>query len=182
VVFGTGDELTAGTPDDTEKKADEKGSGAKDKDKSKKQEGTTENRFVMVTVAFDDSLIAKPEKEEEKAKDKSAVKPGEPMTVPSNPFAPDPNDPKYVAEQKEAKEKAERDQKDYEKKIADGKKRDQELTDRFAAWYYVTPGDSFRSINLDRTALVRPKKAEPATPGASGAVPSFPNTLPPIQP
>jgi hypothetical protein len=62
------------------------------------------------------------------------------------------------------------------------------LTDRFAAWYYVTPGDSFRSINLDRTALVKPKKAEGANPPGAGApafpgsTPSFPNTLPPIQP
>jgi hypothetical protein len=182
VVFGTGEELTAGTPDDAEKKGDDKGANTKDKDKSKKQEGTTENRFVMVTVAFNDSLIAKPTKEDDKEKDKPALKPGEPLTVPSNPFAPDPNDPKVLADEKEAKEKADREQKDYEKKIADGKKKDQELTDRFAAWYYVTPGESFRSINLDRAALVRPKKAEPATPGPGGAVPSFPNTLPPIQP
>ena len=68
VVFGTGDELTAGTPDDAEKKADEKGSSAKEKDKSKKQEGTTENRFVMVTVSFDPSLIAKPEKRRRQGK------------------------------------------------------------------------------------------------------------------
>ena len=104
------------------------------------------------------------------------------------PFAPDPNDPKYIAEQKEAKEKAEREQKDYEKKIEDGKKKAQELTDRFAAWYYVTPGDSFRSINLDRTALVKPKKADSATPPGGTTPPfpggssSLPGTLPPIQP
>ncbi len=62
-----------------------------------------------------------------------------------------------------------------------------ELTDRFGAWYYVTPGDSFRSINLDRTTLVKPKKAE--TPTTPGGLPSFPgssspmpNGLPPIQP
>ena len=117
----------------------------------------------MVTVAFDPSLIAKPKPEEkDKDKDKPAVKPGQPLEIPANPFAPDPKDPKYIAEQKEAKEKAERDQKDYEKKIEDGKKRVEELTDRFAAWYYVTPGDSFRSINLDRTALVKPKKPEGA--------------------
>jgi hypothetical protein len=183
VFFGTGDELTAGAPDDAEKKGDTKDA----KDKTKKSEGTTENRYVMVTVSFDPELIAKPKAEDDKdkEKDKPAAKPGEPLTVPADPFAPNPNDPKYLAEQKEAKEKAERDQKDYEKKIADGKKRAQELTDRFAAWYYLTPGDSFRSINLDRTALVRPKKAETGAPGGAGANPSFPglpNSLPPIQP
>ena len=185
VVFGTGDELTAGLPDDAEKKADDKNA----KDKAKKSEGTTENRFLMVTVAFDPSLIAKPKPEEkDKDKDKPAVKPGQPLEIPANPIAPDPKDPKYIAEQKEAKDKAERDQKDYEKKIEDGKKRVAELTDRFAAWYYVTPGDSFRSINLDRTTLVKPKKPEGAA-AAPGGLPSFPgsssslpNGLPPIQP
>jgi hypothetical protein len=178
VVFGTGDELTAGTPDDAEKKADDK--AASSKDKTKKSEGTAENRYVMVTVSFDQSLITKPKTDDGKDKGKTPIKAGEPMTVPSNPFAPDPNDPKYLAEEKEAKDKADRDQIDYEKKIADGKKRGQELTDRFAAWYYVAPGDSYRSINLDRAALVKPKKAEPASPNSPS--PSFPNTLPPIQP
>ncbi len=53
-VFGAGDELTAGLADDAEKKAD-----AKDKEKAKKAEGTTENRYLMVTVSFDPSLITK---------------------------------------------------------------------------------------------------------------------------
>ena len=191
VVFGTGEELTAGTRDDVEAKAGEKVGTPKDKDKekekSKKAEGTTENRFVMVTVSFDPTLIPKPKSDNEKDKDKPAAIPGQPLEIPANPFAPDPKDPKVVAEEKAAKERAERDQKDYEKKIEDGKKRVQELSNRFAAWYYLTPGDSFRSINLDRAALVRPKKAESATPpgGPSafpGGPPSFPNTLPPIQP
>jgi len=187
VFFGTGDELTAGTPDEAEKKASDK-AGSKEKDKTKKAEGTTENRFVMVTVAFDPTLIPKPKSDDDKEKEQPAAKPGQPLEVPANPFAPDPNDPKYLAEQKEAKERAEREQKDYEKKIADGKKRVAELTDRFAAWYYVTPGDSFRSINLDRAALVRPKKAESAnppgggTPSFPGGTHSFPGALPPIQP
>src|SRR5208337_1204791 len=187
VFFGTGDELTAGAPDDAEKKVSDK-TGSKEKDKTKKAEGTTENRFVMVTVAFDPTLIPKPKSDDDKEKEQPAAKPGQPLEVPANPFAPDPNDPKYLAEQKQAKERAEREQKDYEKKIADGKKRVAELTDRFAAWYYVTPGDSFRSINLDRAALVRPKKAESANPPGGGTpsfprgTPSFPGALPPIQP
>lgn len=188
VFFGTGEELTSGSPDDAEKKAETKDEKGKDqeKDKGKKSEGTTENRYVMVTVSFDPELIAKP-KVDDKAKDQPAAKPGEPLTIPADAFAPDPNDPKYIAEQKEAKEKAERDQKDYEKKIADGKKHVQDLTDRFAAWYYLTPGDSFRSINLDRTALVKPKKADTSTPGGIGgnpptSFPGLPGSLPPIQP
>jgi hypothetical protein len=185
VFFGRGDELSAGTPDDAEKKADEKDGKKDDKDK-KKSEGTTENRYLMVTVSFDPELIPRPKPVEDPARKDQAVKPGE---LPANAFAPDPNDPKYVAEQKEAREKADREEKDYKKKIEDGKKRVQELTDRFAAWYYLTPGDSFRSINLDRAALVKPKKAETSPPGGigtgPGSTPSFPglpNSLPPIQP
>jgi hypothetical protein len=149
VVFGSGDELTAGTADDDAKTADAKDQD-KDKSKSQKAEGTAENRYVMVTASFDPSLIPKPNTNE----DEKAVKPGQ---IPDNVFAPTPE------ARKTAQEKAERDKADYEKKIADGKKRAQELTDRFANWYYVTTGDSFRAINLDRAELVRAKK--PATPG-----------------
>jgi hypothetical protein len=187
VVFGKGEELTAGAGDSAEKKADAK-AGTKDKEKEKKSEGLTENRFVWVTANFDEGLISAPKADEAKNKEQPAVSPGQPLEVPADPFAPDPNDPKYIADQKEAKEKAEREQKDYEKKIADGKKKAQELTDRFAAWYYVTPGDAFRSINLDRAALVKPKKADsgssaPGTPPAfPGSGSGLPGTLPPIQP
>jgi hypothetical protein len=176
LAFGSGDELSAGLPDDTERKAD-----PKDKEK-KKSEGAGENRYLMVTVSFDDTYIPKPKLDDDKPKEPPAAKPGQPLEIPADPFAPDPKDPKYLAQQEEAKKRAETEKKDYEKRIEDGKKRVQELTDRFAAWYYVTPGDSFRSINLDRAALVRPKKADTTTPGAGpGGTPTFPNTLPPIQ-
>jgi hypothetical protein len=148
VVLGSGDELTAGTPDDAKKDETKK-------EAAKKSEGTAENRYVMVTAAFDPELVPKP-----KADDKDADKPVKPGTIPDEPFAPTPE------AQKAAKEKAERDKADYEKKLADGKKLAQDLTDRFADWYYVTTGDSFRAINLDRAELVRAKK--PETPGGAG--------------
>jgi hypothetical protein len=152
-IFGEGDELIIGNPDDAEKKNEP----AK-KDAAKKKD-TQENRFLMVTVSFDPTMISKPESMEPKP----VTKPTEPVNIPDKAFAPDPNDPKYQAEQKEAKEKADRDKADYEKKLADGKKKVEELADRFGAWYYVTPGDSFRSINLDRAAMTQPKKP-PGTP------------------
>ena len=183
VVFGSADELSAGTPEEDEAK---EAAGASSESKSKKSEGTTENRYVMVTVSFDESLIPKPaEAGDKKEKDEKTPAASEPLEIPVNPFAPDPNDPAEIAKAKEAKEKAEREQADYEKKLADGRKRVKELTERFAAWYYVVPGDAFRSINLDRAALVRPKKKEDKTPGASGETTSggsLPEELPPIQP
>jgi hypothetical protein len=161
-VFAEGDELIIGHADDAEQKKDEK---AKKDDKTK-PELKKENRYLMVTVAFDPAMIPKPESMEPKP----FVPPAGPVKLPDNVFAPDSKDPKYLADQKEAKEKADRDKADYEKKIADGEKKVKELADRFGAWYYVTPGDSFRSINLDTTAVLEPKKPPDAagtTPGAS---------------
>jgi hypothetical protein len=175
-IFAEGDDLTVGQADDAEKKDEP----AK-KDAAKKAKTTQENRYLMVTVSFDPTMISKPESMEPKP----VVKPTGPVDIPDKPFAPDPNDPKYVAEQKEAKEKADRDKTDYEKKIADGQKKVEELTDRFGPWYYVTPGESFRSINLDRAAITQPKKppgaADSATPHFPGAGGGMPPGLPPFR-
>jgi hypothetical protein len=179
-VFGSGDELTAGQPDDAERKEAPKDGAAK-KEAPKKDNATQENRYLMVTVAFDPNLIAKPESMQEK---KPAPKPAGLVDIPDKAFAPDPNDPKHQAEEKEAKEKADREKADYEKKLADGKKKVAELAERFGPWYYVTPGDSFRSINLDRAAITQPKKP-PGAPGSPsdttpGSTPFVsPGSLPP---
>ena len=165
-VFATGDELTAGEPDDAEKK-DEPGK----KDAAKKSEGTQENRYLMVTVSFDPTMIPKPETDGSKA----AAKPADPSVIPDDPFAPNPNDPKYLAEQKAAEEKAKRDKADYEKKIADGQKQVKELTDRFGPWYYVTPGESFRQINLERLG---PAQAQGRTGQPAGSVGRFSGRIP----
>jgi len=160
-VFAEGDELVIGAPDDAEPKKD---AGApKDKDKAKKASGAQENRFLMVTVSFDPSLIEKPESMEPKP----FTKPAAPTSLPENVFAPDPKDPKFLADQKAKEDQIARGKADYEKKIADGKKKVEELVDRFGPWYYVTPGESFRSINLDRAAITQPKKP----PGEAGAMP-----------
>jgi len=165
-VFAEGDELIVGAADDAETKKD---AGAK-KDAAKKPGGTQENRFLMVTVSFDPSVIPKPESMEPKP----WVKPTGLVDLPANVFGPDPKDPKYQAEQKAAEEKAAREKADYEKKIADGKKRVAELADRFGAWYYVTPGDSFRSINLDRTDVIEPKKPPGAPASPPAGIPGSP--------
>ena len=154
VALGVGEDLTAGERDDAEAKKDAKDAPKKDE---KASGGAADNRYVMVTVSFDPALIPAPKAE---PLADPAPAPGE---LPDKVIAPDP------AEEKAAKLKAEREKADYEKKLADGKKRAQELTDRFAAWYYVTPGDSFRAIDLDRAALVVPLKPKTEAPG--GAMP-----------
>ena len=154
VLFATGDLLTAG------------GDEAKGKGKAaeKKAEGSTENRFLMVTVAFDPTLVPEPEK------------PKETPVIPDDPFQKPPGDPKRVAEEKAAKEKADRDKADRDRRVAEAETKVKALSDRFADWYYVTPGDSFRAIALDRSALLRPKTEAPA-PGTAPSIPGLPAGL-----
>ena len=183
-VFAEGDELVVGAPDDVDQK---KGAGApkdKDKDKAKKPAGAQENRFLMVTVSFDPTLIEKPES----MVPKPITKPAAPSALPDNVIAPDPKDPKFIADQKAAEDKKAREKTEYEKKIADGKKKVDGFIARFGPWYYVTPGDSFRAINLDRVSLVEPKKP-PGAEGADGGPGGFPGPggglpkgFPPLRP
>jgi hypothetical protein len=161
VFFGSGEELSAGSDESAEK---EKGKAETKKD-AKKTEGATESRYLMVTASFDPTLIPEPKPE-----------PEPPLTIPDDPFQLAPDDPKRIAEEKADKEKADRKKADQDKKIADGKKRVDELSDRFASWYYVTPGTSFRSIALDRAALLKAKTAPASTSGTTpGSAPGLPN-------
>jgi hypothetical protein len=150
VVFASGEQLEAGGKDE-----------GKSKDATKKTEGTTENRFLMVTVSFDPALVPEPEK------------PKEELVIPDDPFQKAPDDPKRIAEEKAAKEKADREKADRDRKVADAEKKVKELSDRFADWYYVTPGDSFRAIALDRASLVRPKTDKPADNAPPAGMPNF---------
>ncbi|OJW05535.1 MAG: hypothetical protein BGO49_02105 [Planctomycetales bacterium 71-10] len=163
VAVGVGDELTRGDSDEAEKKADE----APAEKGEKKSEPAGDNRYLMVTAAFDKSLVPAPKDE---SQPEAAPAEGE---LPADVIAPDP------AEVKAKQEKFEREKADYDKKLADGEKRAKELTDRFAAWYYVTPGDSFRSINLDRAALVTDPKPKAATIPGPGGFPGGAGGLPP---
>src|SRR5262249_61390347 len=112
--------------------------------------------------------------------------PAAPTSLPDNVIAPDPKDPKFIADQKAAEDKKAQEKTDFEKKLADGKKKVDGFVTRFGPWYYVTPGDSFRAINLDRVSLVEPKKA-PGADGAAGGPGGFgggdlPKGLPPLRP
>jgi hypothetical protein len=180
-VFAEGDELVVGAPDDAEQKKDAAAAKDKDKDKAKKPAGAQENRYLMVTVSFDPALIEKPES----MSPKPFVKPAAPTSLPDNVIAPDPKDPKFIADQKTAEDKKAQEKTDYEKKLADGKKKVDGFVTRFGPWYYVTPGESFRAINLERVSLVEPKKA-PGADGASGpggfGGGDLPKGLPPLRP
>jgi hypothetical protein len=181
-VFAEGDELVVGERDDVEQKKDAAAAKDKGKEKDKKPQGAQENRFLMVTVSFDPTLVEKPESLEPKP----FTKPVAPATLPDNVIAPDPKDPKFIADQKAAEDKKAREKTDYEKKLADGQKKVDGFIARFGPWYYVTPGDSFRAINLDRVSLVEPKKppGADAAEGGAGGFPGggLPKGFPPLRP
>lgn len=169
VTFSTGEELEAGTKKEGEAKT-------KEAEKKDKPESAAENRFLMVTVAFDPSLVPEP------------TKPPEELVVPDDPFWKPDTDPKRAEELKAAKEKADKEKADRARQLADAEKKVKDLSDRFADWYYVTPGDSFRSIALDRAALLKPKEAKPdanapgALPGGFGGPGGLPGGLPGLPP
>jgi hypothetical protein len=147
VTVATGDALTAGTDEDEAAK--------KSEDATKKAAtGTSESRYLFVTAQFEPSLIPKPD---------SLTKPAESGTpeLPEHVFERTPAE----AKADEAKEKLDRE--DYQRKLTDGQKKAQELTDRFAAWYYVVPGDAFRNIVLNKQALLKPKGPATSPTGAS---------------
>jgi len=142
VLVGSGDEVSAGTPEEDEKapKKDEK----TDPKKDEKKAGGTENRYLMVSVRYDEALLGAP--------------PLEPT-----PYVKDPSkkpEEQKAAEDaaKKAKEDYEGKKKDYDKKKTDGKKRAEELQARFAQWYYVISADAFKKLRVDRTALVKAKE------------------------
>jgi hypothetical protein len=153
VTFATGDALTAGSEEEEKSKAAAEG--------KKKAEGASENRYLFVTAEFDPTFLPpaptppKVEKDEE---------------LPADPFARTTKE--KADKEKEDKEKYDRDKADHDRKVDDGKKRAKELTDRFAGWYYVVPGDAFRSVVLEKTALVKKKGDKPADSTPAG-LPNF---------
>src|SRR5262249_41364098 len=84
-VFSTGEELAAGAEESAGKEKEKDEAAKKD---AKKPEGATENRYLMVTVAFDPTLIPEPKPE-----------PEGPLTIPDEPFQLAPDDPKRIAEE-----------------------------------------------------------------------------------
>ena len=161
VVFASGNELSAGP--EPSKEAKEPGKAAE-----KGAEGTSEGRYLFVTAGFDPTSLPPPKPPT-----------GDDDKFPDDPFAYEGGEKPLVAESQAAKDKVEKLKVEREKQVADGQKRAKELSDRFAAWYYVTPGDSYRTIVQDRDKLVRDKSAKPATPKPGpGGLQGFPGGLP----
>ncbi|HLY10193.1 MAG TPA: DUF4340 domain-containing protein [Planctomycetota bacterium] len=140
VLVGAGDEVSAGVGEtDESDPKDPKKDGKKDA-----KAGSSENRYLMVSAAYDESLVGS-------------------APVEPKPYVADPA--KKPEEQKAEEEKAKKEKDDYEtkkkdreKKKADGKKRAEDLTKRFAPWYYVISADAFKKLRVERSALVKVKE------------------------
>lgn len=89
------------------------------------------------------------------------------------PAAPDPQKVYEAAQQQYEAEFAayERKNAEFDKKVADGQKRAQELSERFAPWYYVISADLFARLKVDRSELVEPATPPAAAPGTGSATP-----------
>ena len=125
-------------------RGEEKKKDAPKNPKKDAAKGGTENRYLMVSVRSDESLLG--------------AAPVEPK-----PYVADPSkkpEEQKVAEEaaKKAKEEFDTKKKDWDKKKTDGKKRAEELQARFAQWYYVISADAFTKLRVERTALLKAKE------------------------
>ena len=121
----------------------------------------------------------------------SPVDPNAPVATPEPPAQP-PVDPKAEAQKQydqamgefEAAKAGHADAvKSWEERAKEGKKKVDELSLRFGAWYYVISADSFEKFQISRADVIGPKE-EPKPAGGAGAVPghgAFPGagSLPP---
>lgn len=165
VTFASGEALSAGLEDSA---------ASESNTKEEQKPDTVESRFLFVTAAFEPDLIPNP-----------PAKADDSGELPVDPFQRTPEE--RAAKDKERNEQAEKDRIAHDRKVTEGKKKAGELTDRFADWYYVVPGDAFRSIELDRAALTRTKGETSADPPGGfnpggGLPPGFPGGLPPGHP
>lgn len=164
VLVGSGDEVSAGLPEPDEKTPQVQPATKKDDPKKDDKKGGTENRYLMVSVRFDESLLG--------------AAPVEPKPYVADP-AKKPEEQKAAEEAaKKAKEEYDQKKKDFDKKKADGKKRADELQARFAQWYYVISADAFKKLRVDRAALLKAKDA-PKDEKKDDKKNDIPFTLPP---
>lgn len=148
VVFARGEALSSGKESKDKKKAD---------DPKSKNEGSIESRYLFATIAFFPELLPPP-----------AEKPDAAISLPDEPFLLPAGDPKRVADEKKIDDERKKKDDEKKKRLEEAKKGIDERSDRFAPWYYLVPGDAFRNIVLDRSALSKAKGKLTPT-GASGA-------------
>ncbi|WP_152052463.1 DUF4340 domain-containing protein [Tautonia marina] len=166
ITLATGDELTAGVGEDQDASAEDESADASTDDESS-ESGQTEGRYLIVSVAFDETYLA-----EEDDADTTG-------TLPDDVFARAPDDPARIEAEAKLAAEAERKQQARDQRIKESQETVAELNRQFANWYYVVPGDDFRKIALDRDAFLK-AAGEPDAADAAAPPPSFgPGGFPP---
>jgi len=64
-----------------------------------------------------------------------------------------------AAERERIEKENQRKQEEYDEKIADGKKKAEELNARFADWYYIISDEVYKKIHLSRDQIIKMKDA-----------------------
>lgn len=170
----------------------EKKEKAKDKDGKEPDDEKSAglNRYLFVMAEFNTDAIPKPVFEpmpEPKKEADAAKKPDEKKADEKKPDAKDAKPDEKKADEKKAdetkadekalaaqREQIEKDnkrkQEEYDRQIADGKKRVAELNARFADWYYVISDSVYKKIHLSRDEIVqkKEKKSEKDAKGENG--------------
>ena len=103
------------------------------------ESGPGENRYLFITADFDASTLPEP--------------PG-----PANRDFEDKESDDLTDDDKENKDLADA-HKSWEDKVEKGQETAEELSERFAPWYYVISADSFDKMHLDRGDLLKEKES-----------------------
>jgi Domain of unknown function (DUF4340) len=171
VTFARGEALSGGKPEDAAK-AKAAPNPADSKKTSPKGEGGVESRYLFVTAGFDPKSLPPP---------KNSTAPLAAGRLPYYAFR------RSAAEIRAATDRERAQVEAWRARIESGRARAETLTKRFAPWYFVVPGDDYRSILLDRASLVQakapPGAAAPRNPlgGAGMRLPNAPRSIP-VQP
>lgn len=74
---------------------------------------------------------------------------------------------KAIESRRQVESENRRKQESFDEKMAEGKKRVDELNGRFADWYYIVSDEEYKKIHLDRKAVIK-MKAEPTSDAGTG--------------
>jgi len=102
--------------------------------------GPGENRYLFITASFDPSALPEPPRA-------------------ANRDFEDKEESEWTDDDKENKKVADA-HKSWEDEVEKGRESAEELSQRFARWYYVISADSFDKIHLTRKDLVKTKDTE----------------------
>ncbi len=146
VIYGEGEAVTAGKEESDEKKDEEK--------KEEKPEGK-ENRYVMISVRFDVKWVPPPKADPRPDRaDRYEDEPG--LDAAARRAAMERRQKEDEEWEKKSEETLQQRKKEWDEKVKEGEKAAKDLNKRFAAWFYVIPGDSYKKLHLSKKDLLKP--------------------------